>query len=69
VRRPAYCDEVRIQDTLAHRAKRRRYSTIKGETLVAFSVKPSAIDGGLVLIAEDGEINEAERFSEEITQT
>jgi peptidoglycan hydrolase-like protein with peptidoglycan-binding domain len=32
-------------------------------------VKPAAIDGGLVLIAEDGEINEAERFSEESTQT
>ena len=65
VRRPAYCDEVRIQDTLAHRAKRRRYSTIEGETLAALSVKPAAIDGGLVLIAQDGEVNEAERFSEE----
>ena len=69
VRRPAFCDEVRIQDTLAHRAKRRRYSTIEGETLAALSVKPAAIDGGLVLIVEDGEINEAERFSEESTQT
>jgi hypothetical protein len=29
----------------------------------------AAIDGGLVLIAEDGEVNGAERFPEEITRT
>ncbi|KAL5398400.1 hypothetical protein PMIN03_012788 [Paraphaeosphaeria minitans] len=68
VRRPAYCDEGRIEGTLAHRAKRQRITTIEGETLAALPVKPAAIDAGLVLIAENGEVNEAERFSEETTK-
>ena len=68
VRQPAHCDEAMIEDTLAHKAKRRRVSIIEGETLAVVSAKPLAISGGLVLIAENGEVNEAERFSEEATE-
>lgn len=67
-RQPAHSDEAMIQNTIAHRNKRRRSSTIEGETLAAGSAGPAAIDGGPVLIAKDGEVNEAERFCEEVTQ-
>ena len=68
VRQPAHRDEAMIEDALGHRAKRRRVSTIEGEILTALPVEPAAISGGLVLIAKDGEVNEAERFSEETTE-
>lgn len=40
---------------------------IKGETLAALLVKPTTINRGLVLVAENSKINEAERFSKEST--
>ena len=68
-RHKAYSDESRIEDNLAHRAKRQRSSTIEGETLAALATQATAIGEGLVLIAQDGEVNEAERYSEDETQT
>ena len=61
----AALDDALIQDTLAHRAKRLRSSTFKGETFMA--IQTTANDGGLVLVSREGVANEQQRLPEDPT--